>query len=340
MNLRLNRVRRYGVLVLLVFSVLPAFSDSPEADEHGDARNPPVDPGSIALILPASVERGTVLRAFVVAPQRLVVEAISARLTRPDGYEIGTHGWRVASADHEGDLWQLLFGIGSDLAPGPAAIYAAITFSDGRTLVIEDQFEIGMRGFREEEIALSFALTSLRTAEAERRAAESRELWSILQTTDLAARYHSGRFIEPLMQYRRTSLFGDRRRYRYADGTRVPSLHNGLDMAAPTGTLIAAAGRGRVAMARRRIVTGNTVVIEHQPGVYSLYYHLERIDVQTGQTVDQGDIIGTVGSTGLSTGPHLHWEVRVAGVPVDPEWFVRAPVVDTEGVRGALSAVP
>lgn len=332
--------RRYPILPLFFLLALPISADPPAAEENREIQAPISESGAFGLVVPETVERGAVLRAFIVAPEGLGVESVSARLARPDGYEIGTHGWRVASADNEGDLWQLLFGIESGLAPGPASVYAAITLTDGRTIVLEDRFEIAMRTFREEEIALSYALTTLRTAETERRAAEARELWSILQTTDLEARYHSGRLIEPLTQYRRTSLFGDRRRYRYVDGTRVPSLHNGLDMAAPIGTLIAAAGRGRVVLARERIVTGNTVVLEHQPGVYSLYYHLDRIDVRPEDAVEQGDIIGTVGSTGLSTGPHLHWEIRVAGVAVDPEWFVRVPVVDTESVRGALSPVP
>ena len=72
-------------------------------------------------------------------------------------------------------------------------------------------------------------------------------------------------------------------------------------------------------MARSRIVTGDTVVIEHLPGVYSLYYHLDEIFVEEGEEIAVEALIGTVGSTGLATGPHLHWEIRVAGVPVSPE---------------------
>jgi murein DD-endopeptidase MepM/ murein hydrolase activator NlpD len=80
-------------------------------------------------------------------------------------------------------------------------------------------------------------------------------------------------------------------------------------------------------MARDRIVTGNTVVIEHLPGVFSLYYHLDSIGVDEGDVVEQGERIGTVGMTGLATGPHLHWEIRVGGVPVAPEEASRVPLL-------------
>ena len=81
-------------------------------------------------------------------------------------------------------------------------------------------------------------------------------------------------------------------------------------------------------MASERIITGFTVVIEHLPGLYSLYYHLDSLSVREGQRVSQGDRIGTVGSTGLATGPHLHWEVRSAGVAVDPDLLVKRPLID------------
>jgi murein DD-endopeptidase MepM/ murein hydrolase activator NlpD len=83
-----------------------------------------------------------------------------------------------------------------------------------------------------------------------------------------------------------------------------------------------------VVLAKERIITGNSVVIEHLPGVFSLYYHLQDIEVQEGQRLFQGQRIGTVGMTGLATGPHLHWELRVSGVAVDPDFFVGRPVID------------
>jgi murein DD-endopeptidase MepM/ murein hydrolase activator NlpD len=79
-----------------------------------------------------------------------------------------------------------------------------------------------------------------------------------------------------------------------------------------------------------RIVTGNTVIIEHAPGIYSLYYHLDRINVQEGAIVTAGAVIGLSGSTGLSTGPHLHWELRINTEGTDPDAFVSRPVIDKD----------
>ena len=65
-------------------------------------------------------------------------------------------------------------------------------------------------------------------------------------------------------------------------------------------------------------LTGNTVLIEHGYGLKSWYYHMDSLDVSTGQMVEQGQIIGKVGSTGFSTGPHLHFAMRLNGTPIDP----------------------
>jgi murein DD-endopeptidase MepM/ murein hydrolase activator NlpD len=81
-----------------------------------------------------------------------------------------------------------------------------------------------------------------------------------------------------------------------------------------------------VGLAEALFVRGNAVVLQHGLGVCSGYWHLSRIAVRPGQQVKGGELIGYVGSTGLSTGPHLHFEVRVHGVPTDPAaWLVRAP---------------
>lgn len=110
---------------------------------------------------------------------------------------------------------------------------------------------------------------------------------------------------------------GFARARRYAPGGPV-SFHEGEDIAAPTGTPIQATNAGRVVVAGTYPIKGGLTVIDHGAGVTSRYYHQSRIDVQVGDVVERGEIIGAVGSTGLSTGPHLHWEMRVAGVASDP----------------------
>ena len=75
-------------------------------------------------------------------------------------------------------------------------------------------------------------------------------------------------------------------------------------------------------MAEDRISTGYSVVIEHLPGLYSLYYHLSELLVKEGDMIKQGELIGKSGATGLATGPHLHWEMRLNGASVRPEFFL------------------
>jgi len=95
-------------------------------------------------------------------------------------------------------------------------------------------------------------------------------------------------------------------------------MHAGQDIAAPTGTPIRAAQAGTVAFAGVRGGYGNLVVIEHPDGTETRYAHASRLDVRAGDRVERGAVVAAVGSTGQSTGPHLHFEVRRGGEPVDP----------------------
>lgn len=101
----------------------------------------------------------------------------------------------------------------------------------------------------------------------------------------------------------------------------IAKMHYGLDFTAPQGTPIYATGNGVVATAGPGSGTGNHVIINHGYGYETEYMHMVRIKVRNGQRVKRGEIIGWVGSTGASTGPHCHYEVHVNGTPVDPVYF-------------------
>jgi murein DD-endopeptidase MepM/ murein hydrolase activator NlpD len=115
-----------------------------------------------------------------------------------------------------------------------------------------------------------------------------------------------------------TSGFGPRR-HPISGGTR---LHSGVDIGAPSGAPITAADAGVVVMAGSSGGYGNWTLIDHGGGLATGYAHQSSIGVTRGQHVSRGAVIGRVGSTGASTGPHLHWEVRVNGTPVDPMRYV------------------
>jgi murein DD-endopeptidase MepM/ murein hydrolase activator NlpD len=200
----------------------------------------------------------------------------------------------------------------------------------------ELSLNIAEREFVSEVIELNAALTGLRTEPDPQKTAESDRLWAILNRTGSDA-YWFGKFILPVNTTRRTSAFGDRRVYKYSSGATDTSIHAGIDFGVPTGTAIIACGPGKVVLARNRIVTGNSVVIEHLPGVYSLYYHLDTITAVEGALVSTGQLIGRSGATGLATGPHLHWEIRVSGENTDPDAFIARPILDKKAILSKMA---
>lgn len=101
----------------------------------------------------------------------------------------------------------------------------------------------------------------------------------------------------------------------------IPKMHNGLDFTAPQGTPIYATGDGTVTTAGVGNGTGNHVIINHGYGYETVYMHMVRIKARAGQRVKRGEVIGWVGNTGASTGPHCHYEVHINGNPVDPVYF-------------------
>jgi murein DD-endopeptidase MepM/ murein hydrolase activator NlpD len=104
----------------------------------------------------------------------------------------------------------------------------------------------------------------------------------------------------------------------------TPAMHTGVDLRGETGEPVHTTAAGTVSIAGRDGGYGNMVEINHGNGLATRYGHLSEIDVKVGQKVRIGQVIGKVGSTGRSTGPHLHYETRVNGEPVNPQKFLRA----------------
>lgn len=150
--------------------------------------------------------------------------------------------------------------------------------------------------------------------EIERKRKEQAEL---LQS--LIGNYDGSGMMWPLPGYSRlSSYFG----YRSDPFTGVQSYHSGIDIPAPTGTPIVAAYNGQVAWSYYSASAGNWIGIDHGSGLYTVYMHMSKLLVKEGEMVKTGDIIGLCGSTGRSTGPHLHFSVRLNGSYVEPLNYV------------------
>jgi murein DD-endopeptidase MepM/ murein hydrolase activator NlpD len=122
-----------------------------------------------------------------------------------------------------------------------------------------------------------------------------------------------------------TSSYG----YRRDPFTRRRKLHKGVDYRAPRGTPVFAAGPGMVRVARRKSGYGRVIMVDHGAGVETRYAHLQSIEIDAGERVSAGTRIGTVGSTGRATGPHLHFELRIDGDAHDPQ-EVLGPLLSAE----------
>lgn len=115
-----------------------------------------------------------------------------------------------------------------------------------------------------------------------------------------------------------TSEFG----IRYHPISRRTRMHEGIDIASPSGTIVKAPASGRVVFSGRSGGYGNMLVVDHGYGICTLYGHLSQFQVKKGEFVKRGDIIGAVGSSGYTTGSHLHYEIQVDGIPSDPLVFI------------------
>ncbi|MGE5423435.1 MAG: murein hydrolase activator EnvC family protein [Ignavibacteriales bacterium] len=149
----------------------------------------------------------------------------------------------------------------------------------------------------------------------------SREIEAIIQRlqTNTGSYQGTGTFTWPLSGYHRISSdYG----MRYHPILKQRKLHTGIDIPAPKGTKILAADSGKVIYRGYMGGYGNVIIIDHGGGVSSLYGHQSAFIASVGQSVNKGDFIGKVGSTGWSTGPHLHFEVRKNGIPVNPHGYV------------------
>lgn len=207
------------------------------------------------------------------------------------------------------------------LGPGPFPLELAYTARSGVTVSRIFPISVLAGGYPSQEINLPPDRGLLLAPEI--TAAELVTVTEAWSATDTPIQWQ-GTFVRPISaEYPTTSAYGIRRSY---DGGPYNNYHAGQDFGAPVGVTVTVPANGIVSWAGPLVVRGNAVIIDHGQGVFTGYWHLSDIFVEAGQQVSAGDLLGLVGNTGLSTGAHLHWELRIYGIAVDPMQFLDEPL--------------
>ena len=220
----------------------------------------------------------------------------------------------------DGARWWAMIGIGAFAEPGVAPITVAYNPSDGSDQKsIEGSIEIVDRTYEVENIDLDPSTSALLDPAIVNNEEALRATIFSGYTTQ---RLWEGVFQAPAGSSI-SSNYGIARSY---NGGPVSSYHRGTDFIGGQGDPVYAAASGRVVFASELQVRGNSVMIDHGVGVFTTYSHLSAINVAEGEMVTAGQLLGAIGSTGLVTGPHLHWEVVVRGIEVDGELWLAGSV--------------
>jgi murein DD-endopeptidase MepM/ murein hydrolase activator NlpD len=219
---------------------------------------------------------------------------------------------KMVPAFRAGDSWTTILGVDLDAKPGAHAAEALLRMDDGRVEKREVAIDVEAKKYPTQPLKVAEKFVELSKADLSRSKREAAELDAIYPriTSDIVP---AEPFTDPIPGEAGTN-FGSRRVFN--GEPRAP--HSGADLHAAAGTPVHATNRGRVVLAKNLFFTGNTVLLDHGLGIYSLYAHLSRIDVKRGETVKNGQLLGLSGATGRVTAPHLHWGMRVQGARVDP----------------------
>lgn len=212
----------------------------------------------------------------------------------------------------------LLLGIDMDTPPGGHEIKIEGRDKSGGVLITSLLLKVDRADFGIQTLSLPSSMVDLDPKTLERVNREANRLEEIFRKSR-EEKIWSGPFVAPLTG-EMSSPFGVR---RFING-QPKSAHTGVDLEAAEGTSVLACNRGVVVLCDELFFTGNTIILDHGGGIYSMYFHLSRAAVSEGEAVEKGAIIGNVGSTGRSTGPHLHWGMRMNDSRVDPFALLKA----------------
>jgi len=321
------------VLLLLFSQVITAACQTKTAAVPADSRNDA--PGEFKASVLGTLRPG---EPFVVAAAGAVngmaagSVKMQAVLLREEKQLNKAVFFNLGEVSRRGPVYAAIMAVPSTGGFGKAVLHIE---SQGR-IIKTLELTIEERHFTTETFNITPAMTDILTRPDPEKTRQAEQMWAIWIRTGEDI-YTTGNFIMPVKSTVQTSIFGTRRVYKYPNGTSSSSIHSGVDWRAPTGTPIYAPAPGKVMLAMNRITTGNTVVLEHMPGVYSLYFHMDKLAVNAGEMVQTGMRLGDAGATGFATGAHLHWEIRVAAENTDPACFLGRTILDKEAILTILN---
>ncbi len=208
--------------------------------------------------------------------------------------------------------WLVLAPVSIEQKRTTAPLVLDATLEDGSAVGWRKPAPVMQAPYDERHLTVSKKFIKPTLAQRKRAAREAKALTAALATAT-PERLWRGSFARPTAGVE-TSPFGTKRTYN----DKKKSRHLGLDLDGAVGAPIVATARGRVVLATERFYSGGTVVLDHGQSLFTMYFHMSRIDVRVGDVVEKGQGLGAVGATGQVTGPHLHFSVRFGELYVDP----------------------
>ena len=217
----------------------------------------------------------------------------------------------------EGERFFGFIGIDALTPPGPMPLSIGVWAPNGDQLLWQETaLDIEAMAWPQDNIQIDGPNAALLAPEVRNADFEARTPYQRFATPE---RHWTGIF-DPPNEGQITAGYGELRSF---NGGPISEYHSGIDFAGPSGAPIIAPGSGIVSWSGRTERRGNGIIIDHGAGVFTGYYHLSEVLREAGDIAERGTAIGRMGSTGLATGPHLHWEVVVRGVTVNPVPWLR-----------------
>ncbi|HZP39168.1 MAG TPA: M23 family metallopeptidase [Methylomirabilota bacterium] len=302
-------MRRALVSLLALWGLLSAIAPPPAAVAANRAKG--ASPPDLSVrVIPATIRQGGTVLILVAG-------------TRGAHDVEGSLGSQHLAFFPYGEEYAAVAGVDLETRPGKLAWRIGLVDGGGTPRKATGSVTVKAGGFPVERLTVAPGMVNLDPV-TERRAVNEAARLRALYDTVTPERLWRGPFTRPVAARKPPGGFGAR---RIINGQpRMP--HSGVDFSADRGTPVVAANRGRVALLGEFFFAGRLVVLDHGLGLYTLYFHLDGVSVTEGQLVERGETVGTVGTTGRSTGPHLHFAAQLGRARINPPDLFSLPVRD------------